>query len=224
MARLPAHLAKAPVGRERLSREALSEHQRARILEAATGVFAKRGYAETTIDNIVAAAKASVGSFYGLFDGKEDCFLAAYDRLVGSARERIALAVSAGEGWAEQTCLGLRELLEIFAAAPLDARVALIEVQTAGPQATARYNAVMDEVTGWLRRGREEYPLAAELPRTFEQAAVAGFAFFLQQRLLASEPLQVEALLAETLQMVIEPITGAAELRRLRGELAAVRA
>ena len=45
-------------------------------------------------------------------------------------------------------------------------------------------------------------------PRTFEQAAVAGFAFFLQQRLLAAEPLQVEALLAETLQIVIEPSPG----------------
>jgi AcrR family transcriptional regulator len=223
VAQLPEHLSKVPVGRERLSREALSQHQRERILGPATGVFAKRGYQETTIDNIVAASKASVGSFYQLFDGKEDCFLAVYDRIVADARERIAAALSGADGWGEETFLGLRELLEMFVAEPLEARIALIEVQTAGPAATARYNAVMDTVIEWLRGGREHYPRSAALPESFEQAAVAGFAFFLQQRLLASEPQSAEALLDDAAQMILEPITGAEDLARLGGGLTAVR-
>lgn len=208
------------MGRERLSREALSEHQRERVLVAATGVFAKRGYQETTIDNIVVAAKASVGSFYQLFEGKEDCFLGVYEQIVASVRERIAAAVSEADGWAEEAFAGLRALLEIFAAEPLKARIVLVEVQTAGPAATAHYNALMDATTGWLRSGRERYPAAAQLPETFEQAAVAGFAFFLQQRLLASDPQPVQALLADSAQMILEPIVGEAEFARLRGELA----
>jgi TetR/AcrR family transcriptional regulator len=208
------------VGRERLSREALSEHQRERVLIAATGVFAKRGYQETTIDNIVAAAKASVGSFYQLFEGKEDCFLGVYERIVAKARGRIAAAVLEAEGWSEEAFVGLRTLLEIFAGEPLDARIVLIEVQTAGPAATAHYNELMDAAIAWLRGGRERHPAAAELPETFEQAAVAGLAFFLQQRLLAAEPQSVEALLADTAQMILEPIIGTAEFERRRGELA----
>jgi AcrR family transcriptional regulator len=220
VAQLPDHLSKAPVGRQRLSREALSEHQRERILAPATAVFAKRGYQETTIDNIVAASKASVGSFYQLFDGKEECFLAVYDQIIAGARGRIAAAVAGHERWAEAAYLGLRELLEIFVAEPLSARIALIEVQTAGGEATDRYNAVMDAAIEWLRGGRAHYPAAADLPESFEQAAVAGFAFFLQRRLLASQPQSVEALLADSGELILEPITGAGALAQLRGELA----
>jgi TetR/AcrR family transcriptional regulator len=220
VARLPEHLSKAPVGRERLSREALASHQRERILSAATGVFAKRGYQETTIDNIVAAAKASVGSFYQLFDGKEDCFLGVNDRIVSAARTRITGAVSVREGWAAQAFAGMREVLEIYAAEPLAARIVLIELQTAGPAATERYNALIDATTGWLRGGRERYPAADELPPTFEHAAVAGLAFFLQQRLLSSEPQSPQALVADSAQLILEPIIGKAEFAALRGELA----
>jgi AcrR family transcriptional regulator len=221
MAELPEYLSSAPVGRERLSREALAEHQRERILIAATGVFAKRGYQATTIDNIVAASKASVGSFYQLFDGKEDCFLGVYERIIANAQQRIAATVAAADGWAEQAFAGLRTLLELFATEPLAARIVLIEVQTAGPTATAHYNGLLDAATEWLRRGREHYPRAADLPPTFEQAAVAGLAFFLQQRLLASAPQAVETLLADTAQMILEPIIGEEDFRRGRDEILA---
>jgi AcrR family transcriptional regulator len=206
------------MGRERLSREALAEHQRERVLAAATGVFAKRGYQATTIDNIVDAAKASVGSFYQLFDGKEDCFLGVFDRIVASGRERIAAQVTAQDGWAEEAFAGLEELLEIFVAEPLEARIVVIEVHTAGPAATARYNELIDATTAWLRAGRRRYPASTQLPETFEQAAVAGLAFFLQMRLLASEPQTVAALLDDTAQMILEPIVGEAEFARVRGE------
>lgn len=221
MAELPEHLSKAPVGRQQLSREELSAHQRERILGPATGVFAKRGYQETTIDNIVAAAKASVGSFYQLFDGKEDCFLAVYDRIIAAAKVRIAAAIADSDGWAQSAFLGLRELLEIFVEDPLSARIALIEAQTAGPAATARYNAVMDAAIEWLGGGREQHRAATDLPESFEQAAVAGFAFYLHQRLLSSEQLSVEALFDDGAALILEPIIGAAELSRVGGGLAA---
>jgi AcrR family transcriptional regulator len=224
VAQLPDHLSAAPVGRERISSEALAEHQRARILEPATGVFAKRGFQETTIDNIVAASKSSVGSFYQLFDGKETCFLAVYDRIVADARERVMPAISADVPWGARAVAGLHELLAIFVAEPLAARIVLIEAQTAGVAATARYNAIMDAMAEWLRDGRVHYPDSADLPDSFEQAAVAGFVFFLEQRLLASEPLSVEALFGDASLMILEPIVGAGELAQLSDELAAASA
>lgn len=222
MARLPEHLARVPVGRERISREELASHQRERILVAASGVFAKRGYQATTIDNIVAAAKASVGSFYSLFDGKEDCFLATFDGILARSRARIAAALAAADTWAEEAFLGLRELLELLVEDPLSARIVLIEAPTAGATATARYNALLDDTAEWLRRGRGEGSQAADLPPSFEQASIAGLAFFLQQRLLATTPLSVPELLAETAPLILEPVLGGEELRRLQGELAAV--
>jgi len=82
-----------PVGRTKLPREVMKSHRRERVLDAATEVFAKRGYPATTVDRIVAAGKVGVGSFYAHFDGKEDCFLAVYDRIVADARERISAAI-----------------------------------------------------------------------------------------------------------------------------------
>jgi AcrR family transcriptional regulator len=223
MRQLPEYLSPRPVGRERISRQALSQHQRERLLDSAAGVFAKRGYTEATIDNIVAAAKASVGSFYGLFENKLDCFLAVHERIVADARERIEAAISAEESWGGRAALGLHELLEIFVAAPLDGRISLIEVQTAGPTAIDRYNAMMDEAVEWLSEGRLAYPAAAELPPTFEQAAVGGFTYFLQQQLLASKQLMVEPLFRDTVQMVLVPIVGFEEAQRLSGDVASSR-
>ncbi|HET7508881.1 MAG TPA: TetR/AcrR family transcriptional regulator [Solirubrobacterales bacterium] len=216
MASLPEHLTAAPMGRERLSRETLTEHQRARLLDAAIGVFAKRGYQETTIDNLVAAAKSSVGGFYALFENKEDCFLALYDRTVAEVREKIEVATSGSSDWAERALLGLRVLLVVFDAEPLKARIALVEVQTAGTEARARHQATIDSAVKWLGAGRGLYPAAAELPPTFEQAAVGGVAWFLQQRLESSAHESVEELFADTTQLLLEPIFGARKLSALR--------
>jgi AcrR family transcriptional regulator len=214
--RLPQHLARAPIGRQRLPREELLAIQREQVLIAATGVFAKRGYQQTTIDNIVSAAKGSVGSFYQRFDDKEDCFVSVFERIVDAGRARIAAATAGSESWAEEAFLGLAELLAILVEEPLAARIVLIEAQTAGPAPTARYNQLSDAAVAWLRRGRADHPEAAMLPATFEQAAVSGTAYFLHQCLLSSEPLSVDVLLADTSQLILEPIVGTAELKRLR--------
>jgi AcrR family transcriptional regulator len=215
MARLPEHLSQGPVGREPLSRETLSSFQRDRILAAATGVFAKRGYQATTVDNIVSAAKASVGNFYQHFQNREDCFLGVFDRAVAAGEERLGAALAAQDSWSERAYAGLRELLEIYVSEPLSARIVLVEAQTAGEAATARYNALTDAAAAWLRQGRREHPPAGELPETFEQAAVSGTAYFLHQRFLVSGERSPSELFEEIAPLVLEPMVGAPELRKL---------
>lgn len=212
---MPRQLSREALGGERLSREALVAYQRERILDAAVGVFAKRGYQQTTVDNIVAAAKGSVGGFYQHFENREDCFLAVFDLVVARARARVAAAAADEESWAAQAHAGLAAMLELTVSEPLAARIVLIEAQTAGRVATARNRALCDEAADWLRGGRGHYRAAATLPETFEQAAVSGTAYFLHQRLLAGEPSDPVELLVETSQIVLGPIVGAAELRRL---------
>ena len=50
------------------------ERMRARIVEAGVEVFPKLGYHDTRVDDVVAAAGASHGSFYRYFEGKDDLF------------------------------------------------------------------------------------------------------------------------------------------------------
>jgi AcrR family transcriptional regulator len=223
MPELPEHLQSAPMGQGRVSREVLSEHQRERVLVSATDVFAKRGYQGTTVDDLLAAGKVGVGNFYSLFEGKEDCFLAAYDRIVTDTRARIAAATEAAPDWAAEAYLGLRALLEALLEAPLAARLALVEAQSAGATAIARYNGELDAAVEWLRAGRAEYPRAEGLPAGFEQSAVAGLAFYLQQCLLDSRPHSLEELLAETSASLLEPIVGPQSLAEMRRGLAAAK-
>jgi AcrR family transcriptional regulator len=204
---LPEHLLPVPVGRERLPKEVMQEHQRARVLDAAIEVFAKRGYQGTTVDHIVSAGKIGVGSFYALFGGKQECFLAAYRRIVAEGRLRIEEAIPADAAWPDRLLVGLRLLLETIEEQPLAARVALVEVQTAGTDALAEHARTLDEAASLLRAGREASPFGDELPATLEFATVGGLSWFLQQRIAAGQ-MDASALLPEVLEIVVEPYLG----------------
>lgn len=193
-----------PVGKERLSKGVLAEHQRDRVLAAAAGVFAARGYQATTVDDLVAAARIGVGSFYALFGGKEDCFLQLYDRVVAEARERVSSALEEETLWTDRAVAALRALLELVAAEPERARVAIVEANTAGLEARRRYAATTADLAAALREGRAAEPLE-QPPASFEDAAVAGIAWVLHQRLTTGEPVVVEDLLPEVESFLIAP-------------------
>ena len=196
-----------PVGREPLPKEVVQEHQRARVLEATIELFAKRGYQGTTVDHIVSAGKIGVGSFYSLFGGKQGCFLAAYRRIVEEGSLRIEEAIPRSAAWPDRLLVGLRTLLGLIEEKPLAARVALVEVQTAGTEALAEHARNLDQVADLLRSGREASACADELPPTLEFATVGGLAWFLQERIAAGE-IDAAALLPDVLEIVAEPYLG----------------
>jgi AcrR family transcriptional regulator len=214
MARLPQSLTKAPVGRERLSRAELDRLQRQRLIEAATGVFAKRGYQPTTVDNIVVAANVGVGTFYAHFDGKEECLLAAYEQIVAEAREQIAARVAGERSWARKALAALHELLGLIAAEPLRARVALVEIQTGGPVALGRYGELVEFVIALLAGGREVTDLKPPAPATQEAATANGLAWLLAQKLVRGEAKQTPELFGQMAEVVLEPYLGTARTRR----------
>ena len=204
-----------PVGRDRLPREVLAEHQRDRILSAAVEVFAKRGYQGTTVDHLVAAARIGVGSFYEQFGNKEACFLAVYDRVVAAGRERISAALPADGSWGERLAAALAALLTAIEAEPFSARIALVEVQTAGGAALSHHERNLDEAAGLLRVGREQSPVPEELPSTLEFATIGGLTWFLQQRVALGETAEATKLLPEVLEIVAEPYLGEAATAEL---------
>jgi AcrR family transcriptional regulator len=70
-----------------------------RILDAATEVFATRGFAAATMADLVAASGASIGSIYHHFGGKSELFLAMFEQMAVDVDRRIDAAMQqAGEG------------------------------------------------------------------------------------------------------------------------------
>src|SRR5215216_2498682 len=70
-----------------LTRRQRQEQTRQRLLEAATRVFARRGYQQATLQDIANEAGFTIGAVYSNFSGKEELFLALADQEV---EERVA--------------------------------------------------------------------------------------------------------------------------------------
>lgn len=66
-----------------------SEATRSRVLKAAERVFARRGYHEAAVDEIVHESHTSKGSVYFHFPNKESLFLAVMDHLGNRLVQRV---------------------------------------------------------------------------------------------------------------------------------------
>lgn len=211
----PPEEAIVPLGGHAAAAGDAAAQQRERLFAATVDVVAKRGYRNTSINQIVKSARVGYAAFYDLFEGKEDCFLAAFDRIVAETAEALAAAVADEAEWPRQIAAALACVLDLIVADPRRARVALVEVQAAGPVAYVRYEEAIDRMVPKLREGRALNPGAAELSSTLEEAVLGGILWVVQQRLVKGELKQVEPLLDETIQIGLAPYLGDAEAREL---------
>jgi AcrR family transcriptional regulator len=218
MVELPRALSKAPVGKTRISREALARRQRERILTAATEVFAKRGFQATTLDNIIGAAGIGVGSFYAHFDGKEDCLMQVCESISARVRDRVAAVTPPGASWAQRACAGIQGTLSLAVDEPLAARVLVLEAQTGGPQVLARCGEAIDAIAAFLREGRSEGTVDRSLPASFDEATASGLVWLLQGRLARGDVTGIEPLFGEMARIALEPYLGS---ERAEHEIAA---
>jgi AcrR family transcriptional regulator len=80
-------------------REMYSEATRAALLEEATALFAERGYAGTSLEDVASASQVTRGAVYHHFAGKQALFEAVLDlQEVRATAEVVAAAAAAGAG------------------------------------------------------------------------------------------------------------------------------
>jgi AcrR family transcriptional regulator len=162
-----------PRGTHGLDRDVVEASQRTRLLEAVGRAVAERGYAAATIDDVVRRAGVSKKTFYDHFADKQDCFLAAYEAAGEQLLERVREAHATEADWLERTRAGIAAYLRWLAAEPALARVFLIEVAAAGPQALERRERLRDRYAELMleRRGAQVRP---RLPIEIFHAVVAA--------------------------------------------------
>ena len=76
---------------------AKAEETRNRILDAALELFRERGFAQTTMRDVAAAAGVATGAAYYYYRSKEELVLAFYVRSDQEAREAFARAIAASK-------------------------------------------------------------------------------------------------------------------------------
>ncbi len=127
-----------PSGRHRLSRAEVVASQRVRMLWAMAEAVQEKGYAATPVAEIIRRAGVSRETFYQQFRSKQDCFIQALDAATEVVTGRLELPADPDRAPRET----LRELLHLYlhtlAEHPSLARLFLVEVYAAGPEAMAR--------------------------------------------------------------------------------------
>jgi AcrR family transcriptional regulator len=92
-------------------REMYSEATRAALLEEATALFAARGYAATSLEDVASASQVTRGAVYHHFASKRALFEAVLDAQEGRAMAEVtAAAAAAADPW-EAAMLGLEAFL-----------------------------------------------------------------------------------------------------------------
>lgn len=204
-----------PAGRHGFSREQVEHNQRERLIAALAAAVAEKGYRAVTITDLTRRARVSRRVFYANFEGKEECFLAAFGVVVDHVRALAAEAAANAAGWPDQAVAAARAVLVFFAAEPDLARLCLVESQAAGPAVSARFHEAVHEAVPYIERGRAERDGARALPPTTEESTVGALAMLASRKVAAGEAEALEDLLPEFAEFILAPYLGAEQAARL---------
>jgi AcrR family transcriptional regulator len=208
-----------PPGRQRLSREFIARHQRARIVSALAEETMDRGYRAVTVADIVRRAGIARNTFYDNFASKEDCFLATQDFAVEESLARIVEAASKVEGWEDRLAAGLGAFLKYVADEPALARTCIVEALSAGEAAQERYEQSLQAFVPLLRLGRESSAVGDDLPDTLEETIAGGIFWVIYQRIVLGETDRIESLLPDLVDFALTPYIGAESAQRATARL-----
>ena len=150
-----------PRGRHELTREAVAATQRQRLLDGVAEAVAAKGYAATTIGDVVAAAAVSRRTFYEQFPDIESCFLAAYQAGMETLLAGIRPAVRRHEdrAWRARVRVSIEAYLHELSVRPAAAWAYSIEALGAGPAVLAHRAHVMER---WVEQWRGLLRIAVE--------------------------------------------------------------
>lgn len=135
----------------KLPRRALEpEARRQQILEAALAVFARKGYQQASITDIIEAAGVARGTFYLYFDSKERVFLVIVETFYAQVKQAFtemddAAAAALAEGPRQVLKASFRRWLEFFASRRDVTRVVLREAITVDPRYEPAFLALRKE-------------------------------------------------------------------------------
>lgn len=127
----------------------LHQH-RSRLLEGMAVAVAQKGYADTTIADVVREASVSRRTFYEHFSTKAECFVALYGAASHNALKVLRQAIDPSHGWEEQLERALGAYLGAMAANPALMRTLFIEILHLGPEGLTARRRVNQEIADYM--------------------------------------------------------------------------
>lgn len=179
-----------PRGGHGLSRDEVVASQRGRLLTAAAEVAAEKGYAATSVADVLKRARVSRLTFYENFANKEACFTAGYDMVADELLRRIGEALQGDGDMVERGERALSAYLGALAEEPVLARFFLVE-SYAAPALMERRFAMHRSIAHLLAA---ELGAATEGQRVACEAFVGAVIALVTNRITSGHPGDVTAL------------------------------
>jgi AcrR family transcriptional regulator len=196
----------------------VAESQRDRLLKAMTISAGRRGYRDAHITEVVHRAGVSRRTFYEQFEGKEECFAAAYTRAMERLTMRTLAAFELEEEWVDGLRAGLGALLTDLSKHPEAAHVCFVEILAAGPAAAARRDEALRGFLFLFESAPTEVSRSLRIFEALGMGRVADLSEVLHRELTAGRVAELPELLPELMYMMVLPFMGpeaaAAELER----------
>ena len=95
-------------------RQEYSASTKRALVDVAQELFTERGYAGTSLDEIVAGARVTKGALYHHFSGKQALFEAVFERVEDDASSSIRRAIKDVKDPWEKALTGLRAFLDVL--------------------------------------------------------------------------------------------------------------
>jgi AcrR family transcriptional regulator len=154
--------------------QVLNREHRARVLEGMAHAVSRKGYADTTIADIVAQAGVSRRTFYEHFESKAECLIALYGAASHNALKVLRDAIDPKQPWPTQVERALRAYLDCLGSNPVLLRTLFIEILHLGAEGLEARRRVNRELADFILHVVNGAGRDSSITRDMAMAIVGG--------------------------------------------------
>jgi AcrR family transcriptional regulator len=188
------------------------ENSRDRILAAVAGLVAGQGYQSTAITEIAQRAGVSLTTFYDLFSGKEEAFLATMDLALQRAIGAVMPAYRAAPDWPHAVAAGLHAFFALFAGDPALSRLGGIGAYESSEEGMARLDGAIAGAQSLLDPGFELHP---DTPWIAAEAVGTSIYSLMSRQVRRRGPEHLYEVAPTAAFIALAPFVGSAEAARV---------
>jgi AcrR family transcriptional regulator len=197
------------------TRGLVAPNERERLIAAMAATCARKGYAGTEVEDVLAATGVDRLGFERNFSGKAECALAAVNQILAETTHVAGVAFSPDLADWEKLIGAVRALLELLAAQPSYAHLAMIEARSSMPaEAYERYGAGIRVLVAMLDRTREYARVSA--PASATRGAIGGAELLIRRELIGGRAENLPQLLPDIIYGTVVPFLDQHEALRYR--------
>jgi AcrR family transcriptional regulator len=158
-----------------MSAEQRLADRRERLMTAAYTLYAKPGFAATTIERLCSEARISNRAFYECFGGREELLQALHERCVEESLAVVAKALQEAPGTLEgRVKSGIRAYIEFATADWRRARIMHVEVRRSGDILALSRQRAVDSFARLVEEASADFPITPALNRRLVALGVIG--------------------------------------------------